>query len=339
MRSLRRMDTASAQHASALPGPYVIRDLEPLPGHLLGTRRELNLLSYGSSQVLLAESPEGGLLGAIRVAMRDDRVRRHGLITDLQVHDAHRNADLVDALIEAAEGALRDRGARKIEALIPDGARWSIEYYRHGYWPSRKTLVVGWRLDRLQAPGQIEHEVSRLSPTALDEVVDLVLTSYQPYWRWWRERRVDRRWERVDYPAEEPRPMSDRDRERMEVRAREEIMLLLGSEQSAIFGVRDGTGQLVAICDAAIPGAADRDHIEYGVVVRRQSAGAGIGRALLDAALWWLREQGAAEARTTVTSGLDDYDPLVYLYALAGGQIQGEYVNLVKRRLRGTAAG
>ena len=61
-----------------------IEPLATVPARLLGVRRELNLLRYGPSELLVARRGEE-IVGAVRLAQRDDPELRHGLITDLTV--------------------------------------------------------------------------------------------------------------------------------------------------------------------------------------------------------------------------------------------------------------
>ncbi len=70
------------------------------------------------------------------------------------------------------------------------------------------------------------------------------------------------------------------------------------------------------------------------MLVTRQDGGKGIGSTLLDSALEWLAQRGRKTAEYTSTSGLDDYDPLIYLSTVVtGAGIRGEFLDLVKTRL------
>ena len=87
----------------------IIEPLATVPARLLGVRRELNLLRYGPSELLVARRGEE-IIGAVRYALRDDPELRHGLITDLTVEAGQEGAaDLPERLIEAAEQRLRAR--------------------------------------------------------------------------------------------------------------------------------------------------------------------------------------------------------------------------------------
>ncbi len=88
-------------------------------------------------------------------------------------------------------------------------------------------------------------------------------------------------------------------------------------------------GKIVGLCDAQA--VTQGDTFDWGVLISREVGGRAVGSALLGPALQWLRSQGLKTAQVTTTSGLDDYDPTVYLYVLAGGgQIRGEFLVLRK---------
>ncbi len=88
------------------------------------------------------------------------------------------------------------------------------------------------------------------------------------------------------------------------------------------------SGKIVGLCD--VKADAD-DSMDWGVLISRDVGGWQIGSALLGPALTWLLDQGLKTAQVTTTSGLDDYDPTVYLYVLSGGaQIRGEFLILRK---------
>ena len=76
-------------------------------------------------------------------------------------------------------------------------------------------------------------------------------------------------------------------------------------------------------------GMVDED-LEVGVVIRKGFGGDGLGSVLLNTALTSLKKKGKKKVSTLATSGLDDYDPQIYLYTMNGGKIVREYVNLQK---------
>lgn len=319
---------------SSVPTPIPSVQVEPLrptPERLLGMREELNLLPYGPSTVLLTRE-RGRIVGAVRYALRDDPWRRHGLIADLQLDAARRDLGLEEQLIGAAEQALTALGARKIDALILDGRGWAPYFYRLGYWASRKTVAMEWDLTALgpiEAPA--ECAIEAVARPDLDEVSRLVLGSYQPYWRWWREHRDDKRWERAEFPAEQaPLECAELEAE-MGRRVRARLERLADDPDRILFLARHD-GRAVGLCDAVR--RAEGEQLDFGVLLLRDFGGKRLGSALLGRALRWLHEAGLARARVVTTSGLDDYDPTVYLYNLSyRARIVAEFVDLVKRSL------
>ena len=310
-----------------------ISALEPVPERLLGVRRELNLLSYGPSRVLIAQNKAGEIVGAVRLALRDDPWRRHGLIADLQVDQEWRDRGIEEQLIQEAEERLKQDGVTKIDALIADGQGWAGYFYRLGFWPSRKTIVVTWDLASL-APmtDSPEFTIEQIDTPEIEPVTDFVLASYQPYWRWWKEQKEDKKWFRAEFPAEVEPPDSEDLAREMRERVRAAVQQIAERPDHALFlATRDG--RPVGLCDANAGALPEEENFSFGVLVLRDFGGKRLGSSLLGRALYWLREQGCSRAQLMTTSGLDDYDPTVYLYNLSyQGQIVGEYVDLVKRK-------
>jgi N-acetylglutamate synthase-like GNAT family acetyltransferase len=327
-----QMRTTSAQQ-SGRAAAVRVEELSPTPERLLGVREELNQLEYGPSTVLLATA-DGQIVGAVRYALRHDPWRKHGLIADLQVDEDYRDIGLEERLITAAEERLEGHGVRKIDALILDGQGWAPYFYRLGYWASRKTVAMEWDLRDL-GPVQDSHDcvVERVDRPDVEEMSQLVLSSYQPYWRWWREYREDKRWYRVEFPAENvPLETAELEAE-MRDRVRARVRRIADESDRTIFLARHD-GRLVGVCDAVR--RPEGDQLEFGVLVLRDFGGKRLGSALLGRALHWLRDGGLERARVTTTSGLDDYDPTVYLYNLSyGARILAEFVDLVKHTSAG----
>lgn len=310
-----------------------VRRLPPSSALPSGLRQEMNQLWYDQHTVLAADYA-GEMVGAIRIATRVDAKRRHGLIADLQLAPGLKDTGLEERLIEAAEAELKERGVTKIDAIIPDGEGRSSYFYRLGFWPSRKTVAMAWNLATLTPALEVEGvRVWRMDPVEVAAVTDLVLASYQPYWVWWKEQKEDKRWFRVDFPAEQEPPDSEELAAEMRERVRGVVEEIAASPECTAVFVAEVNGELMGLCDARLPQDARDDTFSFGVLVRREAGGKRIGSALLGQALHWLKARGVAQARVLTTSGLDDFDPTVYLYTLAhSGQILGEFINLVKRR-------
>lgn len=331
-----------------------IEEVLDIPQHLTTHhRREVNLLWYGPSRVFaLRQAPnrrqdpgeeDAGVVGAVRIAMRERTPAKHGLICDLNVEDGAGN-ECATALITRAEEELKTSGATKIDAIVLDGKNLTAPFQKLGYWPQRKTVVIAWDLHELKPSRPLEgidyEETATPDP---EEVADFILASYQPYWRWWKNDLFDRPWERIDYPAQEPDSVERRNLEQN----RGTIVGMLERFNTDIpqrmVLARKG-GKIIGLCDAKVEdphvGAVSRrrprndDHFDWGVLLRRDHPGGGFGKSLLMPMLQWLRRQGLSKAEITTTSGMDDFDPTVYLYVQScGGVILGEFLNLVKRRL------
>ena len=313
---------------------YTIEALKPLPEHVLGNREEFNLLTYGPSEILLAKDGSE-IAGAVRLALRKDARRQHGLIADLSVHEDYARQGIEEDLIAAAEERLKATGVTKIDAIVRDGEGATVPFYERGYWAARKMVLLTWdlrKLDELETSQEFTI-VEQPSPDP-EFVTDFVLNSYQPYWRWWKEYKEDTRWHRVEYPAEPEAPPSEELAQEMRSRIEARVASFGKGPPQTLFAARFD-GDVVGLCDAKA--VIDDITFDWGLLVRRDYGGRRMGSALLGHALQWLKAQGLNTARIVTTSGLDDYDPTVYLYASSyGGVISAEYLNLVKRRLYGT---
>jgi len=312
-----------------------ISPLETVPARVGGVRQELNHLRYGPSEVLVARragGPADEVVGAIRLAMREQPARPHGLLADLAVDEDLRNSGLPERLIEAGEARLQARGAQKFDAVIVDGHGWASYFYRRGFWSSRRMVVLAWDLTRrtpIEPSGDFEiRQVDRPDPEA---TARFIVNSYQPYFRWWKEPREDRRWDRVEL---QPEAREDQfERAQQEVRRRVmDAVAGAGKDASQTYFFAYKQGELVGLCDAK-DAPQGEDTFELCALVAREYGGRGLGSALIGAAMDWLQARGRTTAEYTATSGLDDYDPLIYLATVAtGAQIRGEFLNLVKNQ-------
>ena len=283
-----------------------------LPPELTLVHREPNLLWYGPSMLLVAQEGDT-TLGVIRSALREHPTVRHGFIADLIVNEevendvAQRNA-IKTALILEAERTLLSQNVTQIDAVVVDGQNLTDPFLKAGYWPLRKTVEVEWDLSKLAEANEVPGVTFEVTPTPdAEELGDFVVRSYQPYWRWWKDEAV------------EPGEITE---------------LLHGfnktTPQRMVIARRDG--RIVGVCDAT---AAQDDNMEWGVLMTRDHPGKGFGKALFVRAMQWLKSQDFTTARTLATSGIDDYDPTVYLYVEScGGVINGEFISLAKKIAR-----
>lgn len=304
---------------------WVITQAEA-PSSLAGPRREANQLWYSPSHLLVARTPEGDV-GAIRYAVREDRPDQ-GLITDLFAEEPHRSRGLPAALIQEAEKALRDLGVQRVEAVVLDGQKASGPFLEAGYIILRLTVVLGWDLTKLR-PFKKTDEIIVEVAEHIDpqEIAALVFSSYQPYWQWWKETGDEQAIGRAEYPVQEPSGVGEKQRTANWGRVLEQLKQFnIIVPQRMVIARR--SGKIVGLCDVK---ADPDDSMDWGVLIAREVGGRQIGSALLGPALHWLRDQGLKTAQVTTTSGLDDYDPTVYLYILVGGaQMRGEFLILRK---------
>ena len=322
-------------------------DIAPLaapPARIGGVRPELNLLWYGPSEVLVArragagesaappEAPEAAV-GAVRLAMRERPARPHGLIADLLVDQELRETGLPERLIESAEARLKARGAKKIDAVVLDGFGWASYFYRVGYWSSRRTVVLTWDLARRPpVERNAAFDVRQVDRPDPEPLARFVVNSYQPYFRWWKEPREDQKWFRVELQPDDRRDRFEQASAEVRERVLEQVRNA-GQDAPQTFFLAYEEGELVGICDAK-DAPEGQDTFDLCVLVSRGYGGRQLGSTLLDHALDWLQRRGRATAEFTSTSGLDDYDPLIYLATVStGAQIRGEFLNLVKTRL------
>lgn len=310
-----------------------IRPMEEVPRSVRGTNRELNMVDYDRNRVHLARRGED-ILGAIRSALRVDDRRRHGFLGDLQIEEENRHRGLEERLIRAGERRLfEEEGVRRIDAVMEDGEGWTQYFFRCGFWSSRKTVDMAWNLAEL-APMEVpDPEGVTLEATRrpnLDELADFILRSYQPYWRFWKEYKEDMRWIRVEYGEDLEPPESEDLRREMRRRVHDRLEGFNANHDQIMYLAREKTeGNIVAACDAL--DQPDGDTFEWGMMAEYNYGVKNLGTALVGRALNWLHERDHEVARIKTTSGLDDYDPTVYLYTVSGGaQIVGEYVNCTK---------
>lgn len=297
-----------------------------VPEGLRVSRREADQLWYGPSRLVEART-EQGTVGAVRFAMRQDRPDR-GLITDLMVEVPHDQQGLPAELIRRADAELKALGVRHISALVRDGQQLTTPFFDAGYVPFRKTVVLGWDLKAwqskaLDAQWTID-VVDRIHP---EEIAEFIFASYQPYWQWWKETDQDAPLGRVEYPADQPTAMLFMGKQRNWARVVERLRQFNTDTVQRLAIARRG-GRIAGLCD--VKADAD-DSMDWGVLIDRDAGGGAIGSALLNVTLQWLKNQGLTSAQVTTASGLDDYDPTVYLYVLKGGaQIRGEFLILRK---------
>lgn len=306
-----------------------------IPEKLRQRYRDINGFVYKDSRIFVVKK-FGEDVGAFRIAIRDDVKRKHGLITDINISESANITEIVKSIIEFAEDNLLSLGVNKIEAIVEEGKRINYVFYDYGYWPSRKSVAIGWNLEEFSfypepLPNGYSFDVvvsSDFSDEFINEISEFIFNSYQPYFRWWKEYKEDYRWWRTDY-LDKNIPEFDNDLRSEMIERLKDYLYEIKSKNSAIIrGFVNGT--LKGVCDAIV----DYDeNMVVGVVVDKEFKARYFGSNLLLRALKFLKDNGLSKAFTITTSGLDDYDPTVYLYTLSGkGQILSEYTILIKRK-------
>ncbi|HEU5316642.1 MAG TPA: GNAT family N-acetyltransferase [Chloroflexota bacterium] len=315
---------------------YEIHPLGVVPERVRGVRQELNHLWYGPSEVLVARAPgapDDQVAGAVRLAMRERPARPHGLVTDLVVEQELRETGLPEQLLAAAEERLKQRGAQKLDAVAVDGLGWASYYYRRGFWSSRRMVVLTWDLaDRNTVERSPDFRIERVDRPDPEATARFILNSYQPYFRWWKEAREDQKWDRVELQADEAVDKYQQAAHEIQQRA-VDLVAAAGRDCPQTYFLAYQGDALVGLCDAK-DAPEGQDTFDWCVLVSRSFTGKALGSTLLDHALEWFAARGRKTAEYTATSGLDDYDPIIYLSTVVtGAQIRGEFLNLVKNRL------
>lgn len=309
---------------------------ELLPNKFKEKYRDINGFIYKDSKLFVGKK-FGEEIGAIRVAIRDDKKRNHGLISDLNISQEINPSEVGKYFIEFAENYLLSKGVNKIEVIVPEGKKLNYLFYDYGYWPSRKSVVIGWNLKEIELsidslPNEYSFDIvtsEEFSEKFINEISEFIFNSYQPYFRWWKEYKEDFRWWRTNYMDENIPKFDDEElREEMINRIKEYLFEIKNKKSAIVRGFING--ELKGICDAIVD---NDENMIVGVAVSKEFKAKHFGSNLLKKALQFLKDNGLETALTITTSGLDDYDPTVYLYTLSGkGQILAEYSILIKRK-------
>ncbi len=310
----------------------IVEKTELIPQKLRESYRDIDGIIYRDSRLLVGEK-NGEEVAAIRIALRDDTKIKHGLISDLNVSDTALREDVID-LIQNAVDKLVEKSVTRINAIVLDGKKFDYLFYDLGFWPSRKSVVLSWdllELPKLQEKPEnykIQLIKSRdFDDELIEELSEFVFNSYQPYWRWWKEHKEVYRWWRTEYddrniPALEKELVSE-----MKERLKKYFIELKSKNACVVLGYVEN--KLNGVCDAIAQ--ENEENMVIGVAVSKNLIGKHFGSYILLEALKFLRENGLKSAYTITTSGLDDYDPTVYLYTLSGkAAIIAEYNILVK---------
>lgn len=198
-----------------------------------------------------------------------------------------------EEMIKAAEKELKKNGVKKVDAYYLDGPGKLSHYHSLGYVPERRTVEIEWDLKKFP------------------------IHNFQ----------FPIKFKILIYKKKDMKEIEE---------------LFEDSFQPYWVAWKDGVinsykwlrmvnkSWFVAYKDGRAIGCVDSD-LEFGVVIRKGFGGEGLGSALLNHALSSLKKKGRKKVTTLATSGLDDYDPQIYLYTMNGGKIIREYINLQKQ--------
>lgn len=270
--------------------------LKNIPKEYIFPRYEPNLLKYHQFKILAAAF-RSNFAGSIRIGVRVDRPK-DGLITDLYVDAKFKGLGLENHLVKAAEKVLKDAGVKKIDTVYLDGPGILPHFYALGFMPFRRSVQIEWDLEKLKLASLKSqgYEIQYFPKPPVGQIIELMLDSFQPYWTIWIEEKT----------------LKDR---------REMLTRLLTQEKNGFFIARKN-GKTCGLVDT---------NLFWGVMIRKSHIGQLLGSALLNHSFDYLKGQGVKRVSTLSTSGLDDYDPQIYLYTLkGGGKITREYIVLQK---------
>ncbi|MFN4245129.1 MAG: hypothetical protein ACK4F9_03140 [Brevinematia bacterium] len=307
---------------------------EILPPKLKQKYRDIDGFIYKESKLFVGRI-SGEDIGAVRVAIRDDSRRKYGLISDLNISESVNFLEVANHFIEFAENYLLSNSVTKIDAIVPEGKKLNYAFYDKGYWASRKLVAIGWDLENLnfsieQSPPNYKFDIvlaKDFSENFIKEISEFVFNSYQPYFRWWKEYKEDYRWWRTEYLDKNIPEIENELKEEMINRIIDYLYEIKEKNSAIVIGLVDN--KLKGICDVVVD---EEENMLIGVAVDKDFKVKHFGSNILFRALNFLKSNNLKTARTITTSGLDDYDPTVYLYTLSGkGQILSEYTVLIKR--------
>lgn len=297
-----------------LLNPISIVKLQKLPPEFQKNTQEPNLLEYKDHEILVALEGEE-VIGSVRLALRTVSLKS-GLITDLGVDKKHQNRGLEEKLVKSAEVRLKELKVKEVDGVCRDGIGHVRYFYRSGYKPFRRTVFVEWDLAQL-----LNLEVSneylvkvhlRSDRMGSSEVEEVILNSLQPYWTPWKD------------PSFIRQPMDFAGQEKQK-RLKEKLDELFKDKTYRVF-IAYQNGKALGLVDAR----KNQSNLVFGVAIRKDFKGRRLGSTLLCKALGYLKKLDLKKAAAISTSGLDDYDPQIYLYTLSGGKIVKEYIDLKK---------
>lgn len=279
--------------------PYVLRPAQPADNDALAafgvildpprSLTEADLFVYPTSETWLAE--RGGTIeAAIRLCYSS--LSGHALLTDL-CGDPQAVRPLASELIRIAQG----RGAHSVEAAAPKDAAFGPALGDLGLTAYRRVVHIAWTLPAAD-PGDAP-EGMRIAEEVPDpdEYARLAVDAYRGTWDWLFER-----WGG-------------------DVAARRNFARLFESPRGERFyAARGEKGVLAGFTSYGTTETVPGDFSTFGVLVRPDRRGAGIGRHLLLTAFRQLHASGVQRAHMHTTAPPEGDPTAVRLYLASGGE-------------------
>jgi GNAT superfamily N-acetyltransferase len=253
----------------------------------------------------LAAERGGELVGAVSLIFGG----RRGRLRDLVVRPGARRCGVGTALVEVALDRVRKEGQR-----LAEGQDWDVPSYRAfyealGFRPVRRYLLLHWDLITPLPALPANHGVTVRPATLadLEEITDLYMRMYSPYWDWSRDGTPEE--VREEYHAVFARRLSAENSDR--------VYLVAALQSRLVGGITARIDQEYNQAKGVALGSLNPG----GVGVLPPYRQRGIGSRLLAECLSLLRERGMRHATVWTFSYLEGEPPAVVLYRRAGATV------------------
>lgn len=291
--------------------PYVLRPAQPgdassfagVSASITPPRglTERDLFVYPVSEVWLAEHG-GEPVAAMRLCYSE--LSAQALLTDL-VGDPKALAPLSAELVRIAEG----RGATAVEGAAAVGTDAVEVLSTGGMVPYRRVVQLGWALPAAPAGEAPEGYTFTAETPDPDDYARLAVQAYRGSWDWLFDR-----WGG-------------------DVAARRNFARLLESPRDEAFLAARRDGQLAGFVSYGATEVVPGDWSTFGVLVRPEHRGHGVGSHLLHLALERLAASGRTRVHMHTTAPVSDDPPAVRLYLESGATRMDDTMILRLERL------
>ena len=271
------------------------KELEYLP------RIKVGLSALDRQGSFVAEQ-DGSMMGCVGLLKLDRprwfEIRNLALRNPAQTDTAKRLINHVVAYVKA-------NNAEYVKAFTPAIQPYVNIYKETGFEPVRRSLRICWDIATCQAYEK-KLETRELSEESADEAAQVWMMGLRPYWDYWIE----------EQGGKEP----------IEAWVRESV----AKRQGWIGAFIDDrlVGLSLLRCDSYGPGDARFNGV-YAIPEYRKR---GVGYALMNATIREAWKRNQTTMRVYTLGFLDHLAPGAVLYLKTGGRIEGEYLQLQKRR-------